>query len=90
MPHTDPTNPTQDDSPRPLTREDFRGRDAMALHVFGVFFTLLGLFVLMGIFFGEAPTVARAINVAAAAVLMLVGGAMWVLGRRLTRGEDSP
>ena len=71
----------------------YRGRDSAALAIIGVFFVLLSLLVLGGNFFGDVDdftTVARNVNLAAGAILLLTGVFMAIVARRIRPGGPSP
>lgn len=68
-------------------RNQHRQRDAASLLVMGGFFMLLAILVLQGGFWARGLTFPSIVNLAAGAVLFLVGLGMYEIGRRWRRGS---
>ena len=65
-----------------------RRREALSLVMLGVFFVVLAVLVLIGSWWAVGRTHALVVNLGAGGVLLLIGLAMWALGRRLGHRAD--
>ena len=81
----DQASGTESQAAEDANRQQYRGRDSMALGMSGSFFVLISLLVLAGTLFGEATRAARIANLAAGGVLLAISVAMLTIAWRLRR-----